>query len=133
MGLESLQIEHIGIVVKDIDQVTESWSALLGIGSWTIREIDRDTVKFKMAFADLGSIRIELVQPVEGRIFHSEFLDEHGEGLHHLGFTVDDLDGVVASLAIKGAKVVNKGQGSFAYIETGGPGGVLFELIQRRP
>jgi methylmalonyl-CoA/ethylmalonyl-CoA epimerase len=131
--MESLKIEHIGIVVKDIDQVTESWSTLLGIGPWTVREIDRDTVKFKMAFASLGSVRIELVQPVEGRIFHSGFLDEYGEGLHHLGFTIDNLDEVLSSLVTRGAKVVNSSQGSFAYIETGGPGGVLFELIQRRP
>jgi len=126
------KVEHIGIVVRDIDKVTESWSSLFGLGPWTIREMGGGPVKMKMAFASLGALQIELIQPVEGRIFHSEFLDIHGEGLHHLGFSVDDLDDAVSKLVAQGAKVVSGGQGNFVYLETGGPGGVIFELVKRR-
>lgn len=126
------KVEHIGIVVRDIEKVTESWSSLFGIGPWTIREMGGGPVKMKMAFASLGTLQIELIQPVEGRIFQSEFLDTHGEGLHHLGFSVDDLDDAVSKLVAQGAKVVSGGQGNFAYLETGGPGGVIFELVKRR-
>ena len=41
------KVEHIGIVVRDIEKVTESWSSLFGIGPWTIREMGGESVKMK--------------------------------------------------------------------------------------
>ena len=66
--LELKTVDQIGIVVKDIDKVIESWSSLFGIGPWTIRDMGGDSVKVRLAFANLGPVQIELIQPVEGRI-----------------------------------------------------------------
>ena len=140
-GMHKLQlkgVDQIGIVVRDIDKVIDSWSSLFGIDPWTIREMNGkdekgQPVKVRLAFASLGSIQLELIQPVEGRIFHSEFLDVHGEGLHHLGFYVDDVNAEADNLVKQGARVLSTMPGRYAYLGTGGPGGVIFEVIRRPP
>ncbi|MBL7208855.1 MAG: VOC family protein [Dehalococcoidia bacterium] len=138
-GTHKLQlntVDQVSIAVKDIDKVAESWSSMFGIGPWTYTDIGGADAKgrpwkARLAFAYLGPLQIELVQPVEGRIFQSRFLDTFGEGLHHLGFYVDDVDGEASNLVARGAKLLLTDPGNFAYLESGGPGGVIFELMRR--
>ena len=135
-GTHKLQLEmldHIGIRVKDIDKVTETWSLMFGIGSWTFHDIGGIDAKgrswkARMAFASMGSLGVHIIQPVEGRIFQSRFLDTLGEGLDHLGYYVDDLDGEISNLEAKGAKLLFKDVGNFAYLQTGG---VIFQPMKR--
>jgi len=134
--LQLKTVDQISIAVKDIDKVIESWSSMFGIGPWSFTDIGGTDAKgrswkARMAFAYLGPVQIELVQPVEGRIFQSRFLDNFGEGLQHLGFYVDDVDGEVSNLVAQGAKLLLTDPGNFAYLESGGPGGVIFELMRR--
>ena len=138
-GTHKLQlktVDQIGIAVKDSDKVIASWSSMFGIGPWTYRDIGGTdakgrTWKARLAFANMGPLTIELIQPVEGRIFQSRFLDEHGDGINHLGFNVDDVDAEAANLVAQGAKVLFTDPGQFAYMDSGGPGGVIFELIKK--
>jgi len=130
------EVAQISYAVKDIDKVVEKWSSLYGIGPWTYAEnggIDAKgrPWKIRMAFAYLGSLQIELVQPVEGRIFQSRFLDTWGEGLHHIGFYVDDVDAEARSLVAQGARLFIQDPGRFAYLDAGGAGGAVFELMRR--
>ncbi len=134
--LQLKTVDQIGIAVKDIDRVIDTWSSMFGIGPWTFRDIGGVDAKgrswkARLAFANLGPVQLELIQPVEGRIFQSHFLEKFGEGLHHLGFYVEDIDGEVSDLVAQGAKVLMTQPGRFAYLETGGPGGVIFELIKK--
>jgi len=129
-------VDQVSFAVKDIDETIESWSSMYGIGPWTFAENGGKDAKgrpwkIRMAFAYLGPVQIELVQCTEGRIFQSRFLDTWGEGLHHLGFYVDDLDAEVEELVAKGAKLFVHDPGRFAYLDSGGPGGAIFELMQR--
>jgi len=129
-------VDHIGIVVRDCEKVIETWERMFGIGPWAIREMsgttpEGKTVTAKVAFAYMGDLEIELIQIIKGKTLHSEFLETHGEGLHHLGFFVDDVDGEAASLVAKGAKVIVQNPG-WIYLDCGGPGGVIFELMGRR-
>jgi methylmalonyl-CoA/ethylmalonyl-CoA epimerase len=129
-------VDQIGVVVRDIDKTIASWSKLFGLSPWIFRDFSAGDVKGRpikgrLAFAHLGPVQLELIQPVEGLIFYSEFLDKHGEGLHHLGFFVDDLEGEVNNLLAQGARVLSSGAGTYAYLDTGGPGGIIFELIRK--
>ena len=129
-------VDQVSFAVKDIDETIESWSSMYGIGPWTFAENGGKDAKgrpwkIRMAFAYLGPVQIELVQCTVGRIFQSRFLDTWGEGLHHLGFYVDDLDAQVEKLVAKGAKLFVHDPGRFAYLDSGGPGGAIFELMQR--
>ena len=130
------EVAQISYAVKDIDQVIEAWSSLYGIGPWSFMEnggVDAKgrPWKIRMAFAYLGPVQIELVQCTEGRIFQSRFLDTWGEGVHHIGFYVDDVDAETANLAEQGAKVIIHDPGAFAYLDAGGPGGAIFELMKK--
>ncbi|MBN1475063.1 MAG: VOC family protein [Syntrophaceae bacterium] len=130
-------IDHISYAVTDIDKTVEAWSRLYGIAPWKYQENSGTDVKgrpwkIRMAFAYVGHMEVELVQCVEGRIFQSKFLDKWGEGVHHLGFFVDDVDAEVAKLTKDGANLLIHDPGKFAYLDAGGPGGAIFELMQRR-
>ena len=135
--MQLTSIDHISYAVTDIDETVEAWSRLYGMGPWTYRENGGADVKgrpwkIRMAFAHVGHVEVELVQCLEGRIFQSRFLDTWGEGVHHIGFFVDDVDENVAELTEKGAKLLIHDPGKFAYLDAGGPGGAIFELMKRR-
>jgi methylmalonyl-CoA/ethylmalonyl-CoA epimerase len=130
-------VDHISFAVIDIDKTIEAWGRLYGLGPWTFRENGGTDIKgrpwkIRMAFAYVGPVEIELVQCTEGRIFQSKFLEKWGEGLHHIGFFVDDVDAEVANLVKEGANVLIHDPGRFAYVDAGGPGGAIFELMSKR-
>jgi methylmalonyl-CoA/ethylmalonyl-CoA epimerase len=130
-------VDHISYAVTDIDKAVEAWSRLYGMGPWTYRDnAGKDTKgrpwRIRMAFAYLGPMEIELVQCLEGRIFQSKFIDQWGEGIHHIGFFVDDVDAETAQLVKDGARLLIHDPGRFAYVDAGGPGGAIFELMKRR-
>ncbi len=129
-------VDQISYAVQDIDAVIEKWSALYGMGPWTFIENGGTDGKgrpwkIRMAFTYVGPVQIELVQCTEGRIFQSKFLDKWGEGLHHLGFYVDNVDAEAKKLIEKGAKLLIHDPGNFAYLDAGGPGGAIFELMRK--
>ena len=131
-------IDHISYAVTDIDRVVASWSKLYGLGPWTYKENGGLDVKgrpwrIRLAFTHVGPVEIELVQCLEGKIFQSKFIEKWGEGIHHLGFFVDDVDAQTAKLTASGAKLLIHDPGRFAYLDAGGPGGAIFELMARRP
>lgn len=135
MQIKSL--DHVSYAVTDIDKVAESWSRLYGIGPWTYQENGGKDAKgrpwkIRMAFANVGPLELELVQCLEGRIFQSKFLEKWGEGIHHLGLFVDDVDAEAEKLVEKGANLLIHNPGQFAYLDAGGPGGAIFELMRRR-
>ncbi|MDO9516200.1 MAG: VOC family protein [Syntrophales bacterium] len=127
---------QISYAVKDIDETTEAWSRLYGFGPWTFAEMSGKDAKerpwkARLAFAYLGPVEIELIQCTEGRIFQSKFLDTWGEGVHHIAFPVKDVDTEVEKLKKEGAGLIIHTPGGFAYLDAGGPGGAIFELVQK--
>ena len=130
-------VDQISYAVKDIDEVIKAWSSLYDIGPWTFKENGGNDAKgrpwkIRMAFAYLGPMEVELVACLEGRIFQSRFIDTWGEGIHHIGFFVDDVDAETANMVAQGAKLFIHDPGKFAYLDAGGAGGAIFELMQRR-
>jgi len=139
-------VEQIGIVVADIDKAVEYYSSIFGWGPFQVVEYEtkgmtyrgqKGDCRLKLAFAQSGPIEIELIQVLEGETPHTEFLREKGEGLHHLRFHIDDLDGMLAELAKEGIEPIWQHRYpdvgiSFAYLNTDKIGGVMFELIEMK-
>ncbi|MFH1382957.1 MAG: VOC family protein [Chloroflexota bacterium] len=126
---------HIGIIVKDLEKVTKTWSSLFGIGPWTFRDIEAMDDKLyprrvKLAFATLGNVGFEVMQPIDDNL-KQDWLSTHGEGMHHLCFTVDDQEGALADLAAQGVKPYMHPPGGFSLLESW-PGGIIFEINQKR-
>jgi 4-hydroxyphenylpyruvate dioxygenase-like putative hemolysin len=139
-------VQQVGIVVKDMDRAIEYYSSNFGWGPFQVREVKIEgftyrgktgSCRHKVAFAQSGPIQIELIQVLEGETPHTEFLREKGEGLQHLAFRVEDLDGILAELAKEGITPIfhhsflNLGI-AFAYLNTDKIGGVMFELLEMK-
>ncbi|MFC2063379.1 VOC family protein [Chloroflexota bacterium] len=129
------EIKQIAIAVKDIEKTVAAYWNILGIGPWEIRTWESPVVydrKYrgkeitsveKLAHAQVGSVELELCQPVKGDSIYQDFINEHGEGLHHLKFIVDDVDGAAAILAEEGFPSLQSGhfgppeeRGGYSYI-----------------
>ena len=91
----------------------------------------------KLALAQLGPVMYELIEPVQGPSSYEEFLNEHGEGLHHLGYFVEDIDAEISNMESKGFPLLQSGRGmgtagdgAYAYFETEHALGHIIEAIQ---
>jgi len=81
----------------------------------------------------LGETQIELIQPVRGESIYTEFLEQKGPGLHHLGFDVPDFAASLDALRESGLEVVAQGRmgpgNEFAYLDCEGHGTSLIEIL----
>ena len=135
------EVTQIGFVVRDAEKVAEAWTSMFGIGPWNFRYIEGTEArgryqgshhKERLAHAYLGTLNIELVQPVEGRAVHAEFLDTVGEGLQHIQVRADDVESEAANLATQGAEYVLSTREGVAYMANL-PGGLVLEIVKNRP
>ena len=140
---------QIGVVVSDLEQATKLLGSLFGIGpfrfiEWPNRPESKyffrgrqEHVKFRQAFAQVGALELELVQPLEGENnAYSQFLKGKGGGIHHVLFETQDMDRVVSLLNEKGIHVLQNGDGirpgtRWALLDTQSLVGFLVELRHR--
>jgi len=141
-------INKVGIVVKDLHQVIESYWNILGIGPWEVfsREVplvyDRRYhgkpawTREKIAKVQVGGVQLELCQPVEGDSIYRDFLAEHGEGLHHLSLQVDDVDETSDRLikdgypSIQSARFASEDKYPYNYVDIK-PLHTIWEVVQK--
>jgi len=104
---------HIGIAVRDIDDAIGRFKDLLGVGPWGRIDAEvpalyrgKDTTSgVRSAFAQLGSMYVELVEPTTGDFPAKTFLKERGEGIYHLGYWTDDVREAIGRAASAGLDV----------------------------
>jgi methylmalonyl-CoA/ethylmalonyl-CoA epimerase len=128
------KVDQIGIVVRDMEATMKFYEKMFGIEPFPTVESEIDSAKLRIGLLQLGEVQIELIQVLEGESIHSKFLEEKGEGLHHLGFFVQDIEKELAQLEKQGVKVLERGEVlgvvKFAYLDTEKTLGVILELIQ---
>jgi methylmalonyl-CoA epimerase len=128
------EVLQVGLVVKDIDEAVRKYSEVSGIGPWEIHIMDNANMhdtklhgknaefSMKVAFASVGNMQLELIEPLNDENIYAEFLREHGEGLHHIACAVDDFDKTITDLNGKGCGVLQEGVTKdgmgFAYLDT---------------
>ncbi len=135
-------VDQVGLVVRDLEQTAAFYHSTFGWGPFSIvPEVRFDGANLrgrpadssiKVGFAGSGPLQIELIQPLEGENIYTEFLRAGHEGLHHLGFRVDDFDGALAGFHRKGIEPIfwkHFGSTAFAYLDTAGVGGVMAEIL----
>jgi methylmalonyl-CoA/ethylmalonyl-CoA epimerase len=127
------KVNHVAVVVEDIDQALAFWRDALGLHLQKIEDVPSE--KVKVAFLPVGDSEVELVQPKDEESGISKFLHERGPGLHHMCFEVEDIDPVLLRLKSKGIRVINEtpiqipGR-KMAFIHPKSTMGVLVELYQ---
>jgi len=128
------KIDHIAIVVENLDAALAVYRDALGMTVTAIKEMPEQDVK--MAFLPAGEGEIELLEPIHADSGIGKYLAKRGEGLHHLCLEVDDIEATLADLKAKGAQLIDETQkqgayGKIAFIHPKGAHGVLVELVQR--
>jgi catechol 2,3-dioxygenase-like lactoylglutathione lyase family enzyme len=138
-------ISRIGIVVGNLEKVMENYRDIMGIGPWDVMELGSPVLhdvtcrgkavnpRWKVGSAKSGPVRLELIQPVSGENIYSDFMNEHGEGIHHIQFLVDDIHKTNRIMEAEGFPVLMGGgllDGGFAYYDTSGPLKVIWQAVQ---
>ncbi len=130
---------HTGVVVRDIDKAI-AYLESIGIGPFGMPggqkwidipfkgELHGNPAEWsvKISNADVGDHQIELLQPSGGPSALQEFLDESGEGVHHVAYLAENVKNELAKL--KGVEILtsaNLETGGFAYIRTATAGMVI--------
>lgn len=147
---------QIGVVVKNTKKTSEHLSNALGIGPWYrpnpktmyeehfLKGQEKIEVEDDILLAFSGPLQIELIEPksIENDIYH-EHLIRIGEGIHHLGFCVSNIDHNIRTLQSSGFDIIQTGMiksgegfGSsltrYAYFNARNTGGIIIELIQTK-
>jgi methylmalonyl-CoA/ethylmalonyl-CoA epimerase len=151
LGIVLKKAVQIGIVVPNLEQSTRLLTELFGLGpfkflEWPNRPDSKywfrdheENIKIRQGFVQAGDLELELIQPIEGeRNAYRQFLNEHGGGIHHVLFEVDDMDAIVATLGTRGIRVLQAGTGirpgtRWVLLDTFDLLGFLIELRQRAP
>lgn len=104
---------HVGVAVRSLEDAMPRFQELLGLGPWGRIDAEvpavfrgRETVSgVRSAFARLGNMYVELVEPTVGEFTAKTFLDERGEGIYHLGYWVDDIPAAISAAGERGLAV----------------------------
>jgi methylmalonyl-CoA/ethylmalonyl-CoA epimerase len=141
-------IAQVGIVVGDLERGVREYNGLLGLSSWSVYTYGPDFIpeltyrgakgRFSMRIAlSRSDPVVELIEPISGPSIYDEWLEEHGEGLHHIGVEVPALADATATAAEAGFEVLQSGRGygldgdgGFAYLDTLERLRIIVELLE---
>ncbi len=102
--MEILGIKHLAIAVSDVDQALARYQQFLGI-STAIEPMDLEKAGSREAHFNFGDVQIQLCQSYESGHRFAQFIAEHGEGLHHMCLSVDDIEDAVEQALEAGAEL----------------------------
>ena len=128
-------LHHVAIAVPRLEEAIPFFRDKLGLAADRIRELPDQHVR--MVFLGDAHGRIELIQPSDGESGVAKFVAEHPKPtLHHVCYVVDDLAGILDTLARDGVELIDRAprrgaEGMVAFIHPRASGGVLIELIDR--
>ncbi len=88
---------HVCVVVRDVEKTAQTYASLFGVGPFLIRVMKTPVshasvggvpteYTLKFGYARTSTVTLELVETIDGRTAYSDFLEKHGEGIHHIGY-----------------------------------------------
>jgi methylmalonyl-CoA epimerase len=131
------RIDHVAIIVHNIEQALVFYRDTLGIAPSVIKEVPTEQVR--IAFLPMGGpegSEIELIEPTTPDSSLAKFLERRGEGMHHICLEVDNIDNTLQEMQDKGTSVLDKqpriaAEGRAIFLHPKGTNGVLLELIEK--
>lgn len=128
------KVNHIAIVVSDLEESLRFWVDALGLKLAHTEHVASQAVD--VAFVPVGDSKIELLKPTDNESGVARYLEKRGAGMHHLCFEVDDIVATLTHLKEVGVQLINEAPvvGSdgrkFAFIHPKSANGVLVELYE---
>jgi len=128
-----VKIDHIGIVVRDIQNALQVYETALGLTVKEVVEVPDQHVR--VAFLPLGESNIELVEPAADDSGVARFLEKRGEGIHHICIAVNDIEAALGRLRAHAVPLIDEAprpsaHGRVAFVHPRGMHGVLLELVE---
>jgi len=127
-------INHVAVVVEDMDASLSFWRDALGIELHEMRDVPAE--QSRVAFLPLAGAEVELVMPTTEDSGIAKYLAKRGPGMHHICLEVDDIEGMLAQLRAKNVRLINEEPRTgadgkrYAFVHPQASGGVLVELYQ---
>jgi methylmalonyl-CoA/ethylmalonyl-CoA epimerase len=134
MTVHAKGLDHVAIVVRDLEESIRLWRDALGLELAHIEEVPEQQVRTAIFGRGMG--RVELISPTTKDSGVAKFLEKRGEGLHHVCIEVEDIEAAMASLRTAGAPLIDAqpkpgaGGARVAFVHPKGMKGVLTELRQ---
>jgi len=128
------KIEHIGIAVKNLSEAVEIYSKLFNQPSYKTEVVESESVT--TSFFQIGENKIELLEATKPTSAIAKFIENKGEGIHHIAFDVDDIVKELERLKKEGFIILNeqpkKGADNklVCFVHPKSANGVLIELCQ---
>ncbi len=142
-GIDTTKLVQVAIVVKNIEAKMKAWQELLGVEpsldlitedyekARTLYNGEKTDARIRVVVFTLGDVELELMEPIGGPGVWSEHLEQHGEGLHHIGFLSDSLEADIDSFEARGMPVVQQAEypvGRYAYFRSEPQLGAMVEV-----
>lgn len=130
------KIDHIGIAVESIDKTLPFYTNILCLPFQQIETIDHEQVR--VATLSIGTVKIELLEPMSESSPIYTFLQKKGEGIHHIALKVDSLDQSLNYLKHVEIKLIDNyptlgaNQTKIAFVHPSSTYGVLLELCESK-
>jgi methylmalonyl-CoA/ethylmalonyl-CoA epimerase len=136
--IQATALNHIGIAVRSLDAHRDFYERVLG-ATWEGTE-EVPSQKVRVAFYRIGpaddGVRLELLEPTDDDSPVAKFIEKRGEGVHHLAYTVADIDARLRELREHGVRLIDETPRTgahhtrIAFLHPKGSAGVLTELVQ---
>ncbi len=128
------RINHVGVVVHDIQKSLSFWRDALGLELEELRDVPAE--QSEVAFLPVKGSEIELVQPTTDDSGVAKYLAKRGPGVHHICLEVDDIGAMLGQLKAKGIRLIHEEPRTladgrkYAFVHPASTGGVLVELYE---
>jgi methylmalonyl-CoA epimerase len=99
------RIDHVAIAVKDVEQAIKQYIGLLNAVHVRTETLVEKAGVVKVAYMQIGENILSLVQSMEPDGFINQHIEKHGEGMHHMGLEVDNLEEFVQQVEDRGYKI----------------------------
>jgi LAO/AO transport system kinase len=129
-----VQLDHIGIAVKDLDAAMAFYRDALGLELAETEDVASQRVRAH--FIEVGGPKLELLEATSPDSPIAKYIDKRGPGIHHITLRVKDIHAALARLKEKGVRLVDESprpgaEGALvAFIHPSAAHGVLVELKQ---
>jgi methylmalonyl-CoA/ethylmalonyl-CoA epimerase len=130
----SVKINHIAIVVEDIEKALQVYQEVVGLSLDHVTEEPIEQVR--VAFLPTTNGEIELIQPTTADSGVARFLAKRGEGLHHICLEVESIDAALRQMSAHGLEILgqprlNRRGEKYVFVHPRSAHGVLLELYEQ--
>ncbi len=128
------KIDHIGIAVKNLEETKKQYQEMFGISSIGAEEVKEQ--KVKVVSFKVGESTIEFLEATAEDSPVAKFIEKKGEGVHHLAFSVENIEEILKDMEGKGISLIDKvprrgaHNKKIAFLHPRSTGGILIELCE---